>query len=272
MRPHKRLRRCSGFSANGVQLRIQKVEKVTPPPFTALGWEVPSIRRAMTVLLRTGVTFERYPFLEQDESGVWNAPGGTKVAWFKDPDGNLLSLAENGAPFRAAGELQVRRSLPQPSFDGAMSVTKPSAVSAFLAGLPEDRRPEVDQVREVILHHLPAGYEEAIVKGILVYQVPLARYPDTYNGHALWYVALASEKSYLSLHLMNVYADPGLAQRLREGFKAAGKKLDMGKSCVHFKRAADLPLDLIGALVAAVPLERWVAVAKAARRRPRAKP
>jgi hypothetical protein len=148
-----------------------------------------------------------------------------------------------------------------------MPTTLPAAVSGFLAHLPPDRRPEVEQVRNVILQHLPAGYEEAVVKQMLVYQVPLARYPDTYNGHPLWYVGLASQKSYLSLYLMHVYADPGLAQRLREGFQAAGKKLDMGKSCIHFKRAADLPLDLIGAIVAALPLERWVAIAKAARRR-----
>jgi catechol 2,3-dioxygenase-like lactoylglutathione lyase family enzyme len=83
------------FDSNGVQLRIQKVEKIKPPPFTALGWEVRSIRSAMTALSKSGVRFERYPFLEQDEAGVWTAPGGTKVAWFKDPDGNLLSLAES---------------------------------------------------------------------------------------------------------------------------------------------------------------------------------
>ena len=85
------------FDSNGVQLRIQKVEKVTPPPFTALGWEVLSIRRAMTALSKAGVTFERYAFLEQDEAGVWTAPSRTRVAWFKDPDGNLLSLSQHGA-------------------------------------------------------------------------------------------------------------------------------------------------------------------------------
>ena len=140
------------------------------------------------------------------------------------------------------------------------------SVSAFLRKLPADRRREVEQLREVILQHLPAGYEEAVVKNILVYQVPLARYPDTYNGHALWYVAIASQRSYLSLYLMNVYGDPSLAERLREGFRAAGKKLDMGKSCIHFKRATDLPLDVIGAIVAALSVDRWVAIAKAARR------
>lgn len=95
------------FDSNGVQLRVQKVEKVTPPPFTVLGWEVASIRRAMTALAKAGVTFERYPFLEQDAAGVWTAPGGTRVAWFKDPDGNLLSLAEaRHGPATAVGRLR----------------------------------------------------------------------------------------------------------------------------------------------------------------------
>lgn len=84
------------FDCNGIQLRIQKVEKVLPHAFTALGWRVSNIRKAMVGLSERGVSFERYSFLQQDELGVWMAPGGTKVAWFKDPDGNLLSLAENG--------------------------------------------------------------------------------------------------------------------------------------------------------------------------------
>ena len=148
-----------------------------------------------------------------------------------------------------------------------MTPKLPAAVALFLENLPADRGTAVSEVREVTVDHLPAGYEEAVVKRMLVYQVPLARYPDTYNGQALWYVALASQKSYLSLYLMGAYGDPGLAQRVREGFKAAGKKLDMGKSCIHFKRAADLPLDPLGDIVAAVPLKRWVAIAEAARRR-----
>ena len=82
------------FDVDGVQLRVQKVEEFRPQPFTVLGWEVPSIRDAMAELSLAGVVFERYAFLEQDATGVWTAPGGTQVAWFKDPDGNLLSLAE----------------------------------------------------------------------------------------------------------------------------------------------------------------------------------
>lgn len=85
------------FDANGVQLRVQKVAKVNRASYTVLGWEVANIRRAMTTLAKSGVTFERYAFLDQDEAGVWTAPGGTRIAWFADPDGNLLSLAQHGA-------------------------------------------------------------------------------------------------------------------------------------------------------------------------------
>jgi hypothetical protein len=143
--------------------------------------------------------------------------------------------------------------------------TQPS-VPEFLAQLPSARRREVDRVRALILRHLPPGYEEVVSKRMLVYQVPLARYSDTYNRQPLWYVALASEKSYLSLHLMCIYGDTTKLHQLKDGFRAAGKKLDMGKACVHFKTADDLPLNVIGAVVASVPLERWVAIAQAARR------
>jgi catechol 2,3-dioxygenase-like lactoylglutathione lyase family enzyme len=86
------------FDCAGTQLRIQKVETFQPHDFTALGWLVPSIRRSVSVLAKKGIVFERYGFLEQDELGVWQAPSWAKVAWFKDPDGNLLSLTEAALP------------------------------------------------------------------------------------------------------------------------------------------------------------------------------
>jgi len=89
------------FDSNGTQLRVQKVERVEPPPFTVLGWQVPNIRATVTDLAQRGVAFDRFPFLQQDDLGIWAAPSGTKVAWFKDPDGNLLSLAQSPAPPRA---------------------------------------------------------------------------------------------------------------------------------------------------------------------------
>ena len=142
-----------------------------------------------------------------------------------------------------------------------------SSVASYLAQLPADRRAELERVREVVRQNLPSGYEEALAKGIIVYSVPLSRYPDTYNGEAMWYVALACQKNYLTLHLMNAYAHAPLAQRLRDGFKVAGKKLDMGKACIRFRSADDLALETIGEIVASTPLETFVAFAKAARKR-----
>jgi catechol 2,3-dioxygenase-like lactoylglutathione lyase family enzyme len=84
------------FDCAGISLRIQKVEQLSPHSFTALGWQVNDLRKCVTALSKSGVTFERYPFLEQDELQIWQAPSGTKVAWLKDPDGNLLSLSESG--------------------------------------------------------------------------------------------------------------------------------------------------------------------------------
>jgi catechol 2,3-dioxygenase-like lactoylglutathione lyase family enzyme len=85
------------FDANGTMLRIQKIEKLTPQPFTALGWWVADIRATISSLVARGVTFERYPWAEQDSLGIWLAPSGARVAWFKDPDGNILSLTQDAA-------------------------------------------------------------------------------------------------------------------------------------------------------------------------------
>jgi catechol 2,3-dioxygenase-like lactoylglutathione lyase family enzyme len=82
------------LDANGTMLRLQKVENFTPSSFTALGWEVSNIRSAVSELMQRGVIFQKYPWMDQDELGIWAAPSGAHVAWFKDPDGNTLSLTE----------------------------------------------------------------------------------------------------------------------------------------------------------------------------------
>jgi hypothetical protein len=139
--------------------------------------------------------------------------------------------------------------------------------AAYLARQPADRRAELSKVRRVIRANLPKGYREGTNWGVISYEVPLEKYRDTYNGHPLCYVALAAQKNYLTLHLMTVYGDAGLARKLRDGFKSAGKKLDMGKACIRFQRADDLALDVIGEIVAAVPMEKYVAIAKSVKRR-----
>ena len=82
------------FDTNGTMLRIQKLELVQPAPYTALGWQVDDIVATVGQLERRGAAFERYAFLEQDVHGIWTTPDGSRVAWFKDPDGNLLSLTQ----------------------------------------------------------------------------------------------------------------------------------------------------------------------------------
>jgi Domain of unknown function (DU1801) len=140
----------------------------------------------------------------------------------------------------------------------------------YLASLPPDRRKSIAAVRKVILGNLPKGYEESIGIGMLMYCVPLSRCPDTYNGHPLCYVALASQKNYMSLYLMSVYGHKPTEQWFREQFKARGKKLDMGKSCVHFKTLDDLPLDVIAETVARVPVDTWVSLYQQSRKKPAA--
>ena len=124
----------------------------------------------------------------------------------------------------------------------------------------------MESLRVLIRQHLHDGYEEAVAKNMLVYQVPLGTYPDTYNGQPLWYVALASERSYVSLHLMPVYGDPESRKTLESGFRAEGKRLDMGKACVRFRTTEDLALGPIAEVVGRFSVERWVEIAKAARR------
>jgi catechol 2,3-dioxygenase-like lactoylglutathione lyase family enzyme len=80
--------------SNGAHLRISIVERLTPQPFTVLGWDTVEIISTIKWLGEKGIKFERYSFIEQDELGIWTAPGGTRVAWFKDPDGNLLSVSD----------------------------------------------------------------------------------------------------------------------------------------------------------------------------------
>jgi hypothetical protein len=137
----------------------------------------------------------------------------------------------------------------------------------YLDDLPADRRTAIAAVRAVVRKNLPGGYSEFVSWGMLNYGIPLTRFPNTYNGQPLCYVALAAQKNYCSLYLMSVYGDKKHEARLRDGFKAAGKKLDMGKSCVRFQSPDDLPLDVVGELIASVPVEKWIEIYEKSRRK-----
>jgi hypothetical protein len=136
--------------------------------------------------------------------------------------------------------------------------SKSSSVEAYLAELDETRRAIVGEVRAVVLANLPSGYVEVMNWGTIAYEVPLSVYPTTYNGKPLLYAALAAQKRHNAVYLMNIYADKELEALLISGFECAGVKLDMGKSCVRFRTLSDLDLDVIGRIVAATSVERFL--------------
>lgn len=143
-----------------------------------------------------------------------------------------------------------------------MSAATAKTVDDYLASLPVGRRSDIEAVRKVILSHLPEGYAECIQYGMIAYVVPHRLYPAGYHcdpRQPLQYAALASQKNYMSLYLMTVYGDRDTEQWFRKAFQAAGKKLDMGKSCVRFRKLDDLPLDVIGQVIARVPVRAYIA-------------
>ncbi|CAN5491649.1 DUF1801 domain-containing protein [soil metagenome] len=139
-----------------------------------------------------------------------------------------------------------------------MMQSNAKSVADYLAELDPVRRAEVVKVRDVILANLPAGYAEGIGYGMIAYTVPLATYPNTYNKQPLTYFGLAAQKHYLALYMMCVYSDPRQLATLKAAFKSDGKKLDMGKSCIRFKVAGDLPLAAIGKMIGEVSVKAFI--------------
>lgn len=131
-------------------------------------------------------------------------------------------------------------------------------VEQYLAELPDERRDAIGEVRDVILDNLPAGYVEAMNWGMIAYQVPLETFPDTYNSEPLMYAALASQKNYMAVYLTSVNSDAETQDWFRERYLESGCKLDMGKSCVRFKKLEQLPLPLIGEVIARTGVEDFL--------------
>lgn len=133
-----------------------------------------------------------------------------------------------------------------------------STIQEYLAELPEDRRTAITKVRKTILKNLPDGYEEAFNWGMITYQVPLAVFPDTYNKKPLMYAALANQKNHMAVYLTGIYMDENLNQDFEEKYRETGKRYDVGKSCVRFRKLEDLPLELIGESIRAIPMDEFI--------------
>lgn len=152
-----------------------------------------------------------------------------------------------------------------------MVSSKATTVAAYLRELPAERREVVEAVRAIVNKHLPKGYVEVMRWGMITWEVPLSVAPDTYNGQPLSYAALAAQKGGYSLYLTGAYAFPDVLAAIKDGFAAAEKRLDMGKSCIRFKTLEALPLPVIGKAIASVPLKTFVAAtAQGARAKPSA--
>ena len=150
-----------------------------------------------------------------------------------------------------------------------MASSKAATVDAYLEELPPERRSIVASVRDLVRRNLPEGYRETMNWGMISYEVPLERYPDTYNKQPLSYAALAAQRNNYPLYLNNVYQDGERKKWLEREFQQAGKKLDMGKSCLHFKRLEDLPLDVIARVIGSTPPEKFIEHYEASRQRKR---
>jgi uncharacterized protein YdhG (YjbR/CyaY superfamily) len=131
-------------------------------------------------------------------------------------------------------------------------------VEEYLEALLPERREPLSAVRGVILANLPEGFEEGMNWGMISYEIPLSRYPKTYNKQPLMMAALASQKNFMALYLTGVYGDPETGAWFRERYAASGKKLDMGKSCIRFRRLEDLPLELVGEVIRRCTVEAFI--------------
>lgn len=151
-----------------------------------------------------------------------------------------------------------------------MVTSSAKTVKEYLAELPEDRRNAIEAVRKTILENLPEGYEEIMQYGMVSYVVPLSLYPDGYLGKKdtpLPYACLASQKNHMAVYLMNIYGDKAAEKWFKEEYKKSGKRIDIGKSCVRFKKLENLPLEVIGQAVARTPVKKYIELYEKSRKK-----
>lgn len=142
--------------------------------------------------------------------------------------------------------------------------SKATTPDQYIAELPEERREVVQKIRDITLKNLPKGFEEQMIYGMLGYVVPLSIYPSGYHCSPelpLSFFSIASQKNSINIYHMMLYADQNLSDWfVAEYPKYSKAKLDMGKSCIRFKKMDDIPYELIGNLLAKVSVEQWIEV------------
>ena len=137
-----------------------------------------------------------------------------------------------------------------------------NSIQEYIAELPEDRREAIEHLRKIISENLPKGFEECMNYGMIGWVVPKSMYPKGYHCTPelpLPFLNLASQKNSINLYHMGIYADENLLKWFQEEFpKYSKKKLDMGKSCMRFKKPEDIPYQLIGELASKITPEQWI--------------
>ena len=143
----------------------------------------------------------------------------------------------------------------------------PVTPDALIASLEPDRAAALSHARDLVNSALPPGYAEGVQGKMIVWTIPLGRYPNTYNKQPLQLAALAAQKSYSALYLMGLYMSEERVRRFEEAYRAAGKALDMGKICVRFRSAEDLCDKAVRDAIAAVPVDTYIRDYEASRAR-----
>lgn len=144
--------------------------------------------------------------------------------------------------------------------------SKATTVAAYLASLPPDRRSAIEAVRKVLLANLDKAYEEMMVYGMIGYVIPHSLYPSGYHcdpTKPICFAGLASQKNHMAIYLMCVYGNVKEETWFRDAWAKTGKKLDMGKACLRFKKIEDVALDVIGEAVKRVPAKKYLAAYEA---------
>jgi uncharacterized protein YdhG (YjbR/CyaY superfamily) len=146
--------------------------------------------------------------------------------------------------------------------------SKATTVDQYVEELPEERKAAIKKLRAVIKKNMPKGFQEGMGYGMVGYVVPHSKYPAGYHCNPkdpLPFMGLASQKNFIAVYHMGIYSDPKLLKWFQEAHaKASPKKLDMGKSCIRYKKPEDIPFDLIGELVSRMTPDEWIAMYEAA--------
>jgi hypothetical protein len=148
--------------------------------------------------------------------------------------------------------------MPDMKASSRSKAARPSTVAAYLLSLPPEKRAVVEAARQLVRANIAGGYAEFMSWGVINWGIPLSQFAETYNGHPLCYVALGAQKNYASLYLMGCSGDASQTAFLKSEFEKAGKKFDMGKSCLRFKSLDDLELKSVSKVIGMVTPEKFI--------------